>query len=114
MILLKRAGSTDGHDGAAYLIGPPGAPIGYIIVTFGWSIGIDGMDGFKDELYVRSGVRNLGIASEVLLSLPHALAGARLKVLQLKVHATNERAARVCARAGFRLHEDYTLMTRRL
>jgi len=85
MILLKRAGSTDGHDGAAYLIGPPGAPIGYIIVTFGWSIGIGGMDGFKDKLYVRSDVRSRGIASEVLLSLPRALAGARLKALQLKV-----------------------------
>ena len=100
--------------GAAYLIGRPRAPIGYIIITFGWSIGIGDMDGFKDELYVRSGVRNLGIASEVLLSLPRELAGAGLKVLQLKVHATNERAARVYARAGFRLHEDYTLMTRRL
>ena len=72
------------------------------------------MDGFKDKLYVRSDVRSRGIASEVLLSLPRALAGARLKALQLKVHVTNERAARVYARAGFRLHEDYTLMTRRL
>ncbi len=53
------------------------------------------MDGFKDKLYMRSGVRSRGIASEVLLSLPRALAGARLKALQLKVHAKNERAARV-------------------
>mmetsp|Transcript_6985 Transcript_6985/g.11259 ORF Transcript_6985/g.11259 Transcript_6985/m.11259 type:complete len:110 (-) Transcript_6985:2382-2711(-) len=100
--------------GAAYLIGPPRAPIGYIVVTFGWSVEFGGMDGFVDELYVRPGVRGRGIASEVLISLPRALAGAGLKALHLEVGAANENAARIYSRAGFRLRDGYHLMTRML
>lgn len=100
--------------GAAYLIGPPRAPIGYIVVTFGWSVEFGGMDGFVDELFVRPGVRGRGIASEVLISLPRALAGAGLKALHLEVGGDNERAARIYARAGFRLRDGYHLMTRML
>ena len=40
--------------GVVYLIGPPRAPIGYIVISFGWSIEFGGMDGFVDELYVLS------------------------------------------------------------
>lgn len=98
--------------GAAYLIGPPRAPIGYIVVTFGWSIEFGGMDGFVDELYVRPGVRGRGVAGEVLISLPRALAGAGLKALHLEVGAENAGAARLYKRAGFRLRDGYHLMTR--
>lgn len=98
--------------GAAYLIGPPRAPIGYIVVTFGWSVEFGGMDGFVDELYVRPGVRKRGIASEVLLALPRALSDAGLKALHLEVDTGNATALRLYARAGFRLRDGYHLMTR--
>ena len=100
--------------GAAYLIGPPRAPIGYIIVTFGWSVEFGGMDGFIDEIYIRPGVRGRGVASEVLLSLPRALAGGGVKALHLEVGTENTTAQRLYARAGFRLRDGYHLMTRRL
>ncbi|MEO0379092.1 MAG: GNAT family N-acetyltransferase, partial [Pseudomonadota bacterium] len=73
--------------GAAYLIGPPRAPIGYIAVSFGWSLEFGGMDGFVDELFIRPGVRGRGVASEVLLTLPRALADVGLKALHLEVNA---------------------------
>lgn len=98
--------------GVAYLIGPPRAPIGYIIVSFGWSIEFAGMDGFVDELYVRPGVRGRGVASEVLISLPRALAGVGLKALHLEVRADNADARRLYKRAGFGLRDGYHLMTR--
>ncbi|WP_299731415.1 N-acetyltransferase [uncultured Tateyamaria sp.] len=98
--------------GAAYLIGPPRAPIGYIVVSFGWSIEFAGMDGFVDELYVRPGVRGRGIASEVLIALPRALAGVGLKALHLEVNTSNKPAQRLYRRAGFSLRDGYHLMTR--
>lgn len=98
--------------GAAYLIGPPRAPIGYIVVSFGWSIEFAGMDGFVDELYVRPGVRGRGIASEVLIALPRALAGVGLKALHLEVNASNKSAQRLYRRAGFGLRDGHHLMTR--
>ncbi len=113
----RRAGLAPLLDGiphgAAYLIGPPRAPIGYVIVTFGWSVEFGGMDGFIDEIFVRPGVRGRGIASEALLSLPRALAAAGIKALHLEVARDNATAQRLYARAGFKPRENAFLMTRK-
>lgn len=100
--------------GAAYLIGPPRAPIGYIIISFGWSVEFGGLDGFVDELFIRPGVRGRGIASEVLTALPGALGSAGLKALHLEVAHENDAARRIYKRAGFAARSDYHLMTRTL
>lgn len=99
--------------GAIYLVGPAKAPIGYVVLSFGWSIEFGGMDGFVDELFIRPGVRGRGIATEVLQALPRALAGAGLKALHLEVATTNETAQRLYGRSGFQMRENYHLMTRR-
>lgn len=99
--------------GAAYLIGPARAPIGYVVISFGWSLEFGGLDGFLDELYVRPGVRGRGIASETLQALPRALAGAGLKALHLEVDRTAPDKQKLYARAGFRERPNYMLMTRR-
>ncbi len=98
--------------GAAYLIGPSRAPIGYLVVTFGWSLEFGGLDGFLDEIYVRAGVRGRGIASEVLQALPRALAGAGLKALHLEVAKNAVRTQALYKRAGFRPRDGYMLMTK--
>jgi GNAT superfamily N-acetyltransferase len=97
--------------GVIYLIGPARAPIGYIAITFGWSLEFGGLDGFVDEIYVRPGVRGRGIASEVLQSLPRALADAGLKALHLEVDRGSEARHRLYARAGFKARSDHMLMT---
>lgn len=98
--------------GAAYLIGPARSPIGYVIVTFSWSVEFGGMDGFVDEIWLRPAVRRRGIATEVLSELPKALAGAGLKALHLEVDREDESAQRIYLRAGFRPRERYMLMSR--
>ncbi|MFK7764929.1 MAG: GNAT family N-acetyltransferase [Roseobacter sp.] len=112
----RRAGLSPLLDGiphgAAYLIGPARAPIGYLVISFGWSLEFGGLDGFIDEIYVRPGVRGRGIASETLQALPRALAGAGLKALHLEVQHDNEKAKNLYKRAGFNAREDYMLMTR--
>jgi len=100
--------------GVAYLIGPARAPIGYVIVTFGWSVEFGGLDGFIDEIYLRRAVRGRGIASEVLMSLPKALSQAGVRGLHLEVDRTNETAQRLYARAGFTARDRYMLMSKRL
>mgnify|MGYP001545153316 FL=1 len=98
--------------GAAYLIGPARAPIGYLVITFGWSLEFGGLDGFIDEIYVRPGVRGRGIASETLQALPRALAGAGLKALHLEVNRSAEETQKLYLRAGFKARSDYMLMTK--
>ncbi|WP_170399526.1 GNAT family N-acetyltransferase [Ruegeria arenilitoris] len=100
--------------GCIYLIGPGRAPLGYIVLTFGWSVEFGGMDGFVDEIYIRPAVRGRGIATEVLLDLPKALAGAGLTALHLEVDRTNEATQKLYLRTGFRPRERYMLMSRKL
>ena len=94
--------------GCAYLIGPPRAPIGYVIVTFGWSIELGGMDGFIDELWVREKVRGRGMGSEALLTLQKALAEAGVRALHLEV--AEGASVRLYKRAGFQ-RRPHPLMT---
>lgn len=100
--------------GAIYLIGPGRAPIGYIVVTFGWSIEFGGMDGLVDEFFIRPGVRRRGIGSEVLRQLPKALGSAGVKALHLEVAHDNTRAQAFYRRLRFEPDENYMLMSRKL
>lgn len=100
--------------GAVYLIGPARAPVGYIIVTFSWSVEFGGMDGFVDELFIRPPVRGRGIASEVLIALPRTLAEAGIRALHLEVDKDNKAAQRLYARARFQPRERYMLMSKML
>ncbi|WP_170375669.1 MULTISPECIES: GNAT family N-acetyltransferase [Ruegeria] len=100
--------------GCVYLIGPGRAPLGYIVLTFGWSVEFGGMDGFVDEIYIRPAVRGRGIATEVLLDLPKALAGAGLTALHLEVDRTNEATQRLYLRTGFKARDRYVLMSKPL
>lgn len=86
--------------GCVYLAGPRRAPIGYVIVTFGWSVEFGGLDGFVDEIFIRPGVRGRGIGSEILLALPKTLAKAGMKAIHLEVDRGNEAARRVYENCG--------------
>ncbi|AXI42679.1 N-acetyltransferase [Sulfitobacter sp. SK011] len=100
--------------GAAYLIGPPRAPIGYVVITFGWSVEFGGLDAIIDELYIRPGVRGRGIASEALIALPRALAGGGLRAIHLEVDRDNAAAVKLYRRAGFRERDRYMFMSKTL
>lgn len=114
----RRAGLAPLLDGiphgCAYLIGPPRSPIGYVIITFSWSVEFGGLDGTIDELYIRPGVRGRGIASEALIAVPRALAGAGLRTIHLEVDQNNTAALKLYRRAGFKLNENYLFMTKHL
>ena len=100
--------------GAVWLLGPSRAPIGYIVVCFGWSVEFGGMDGFVDEIYIRESVRGRGIGTDVLINLPKELAQNGLKAMHLEVSRVAVRTQEAYKRAGFQPRSDYMLMTRRL
>ena len=85
--------------GAIWLIGPARAPLGYVMMTFGWSVAHGGMIAWLAEAYIRDSVRNRGIGTEVLHAIAVSLRGADVKAL----HActTTDIAAKFCARVGF-------------
>ena len=97
----------------AYLIGIRRAPVGYIVISFGYSVELGGIDGFIDEFFIRENVRGRGMGTEVLTSLLPALGQHGVKALHLEVDPKNSGAQRVYTRAGFRLRDGYCLMTKR-
>ena len=97
----------------AYLIGPRRAPIGYIVISFGWSIALGGMDGSIDEFYIRPGVRGRGVGSEVLEALLPRLEEAGLRAVHLAARGDEKGPQRLFSRHGFKLREGDRLMTRR-
>lgn len=96
--------------GAVWLIGPKMAPVGYVAVSFGWSIELGGMDGFIDELWIREAVRGRGMGREALTAILKALKSAGVKALHLEVARSNEKAERLYSQLGF-ARRDYALMT---
>ncbi|MEM9969204.1 MAG: N-acetyltransferase [Pseudomonadota bacterium] len=100
--------------GVAYLMGPLRAPVGYLVLTFSWSIEFGGLDGMIDELYVRPAVRGRGIAREALIALPRALTRGGLRAVHLEVRRDNAAAIRLYQRAGFAPRENYILMSKQL
>ena len=58
---MREAGLKPILDGsphaAIWLIGPQIAPVGYVCVSFGWSLELGGLDGMIDEFWIREKVR---------------------------------------------------------
>ena len=98
--------------GAVWLIGPKSSPLGYVMVTFGWSMPHGGMVGWLEECYIRPSVRGRGIGTEVLHAVAVNLGRAGMQAMHAILPAADpDAAARFCARAGFRPLPGVRMMT---
>jgi GNAT superfamily N-acetyltransferase len=97
--------------GAVWLIGPQRAPLGYVLIGFGWSVALAGREGLVDEVYIRPSVRGRGIGTEVLHAIAVSLSGTGVKALHVRLNNADTAAARFCARVGFAPRPDMLLMT---
>lgn len=100
--------------GAIWLIGPRRAPVGYIVITFGWSVEFGGLDAFVDELYIRPAVRGRGMGAEALNGIAKAMKDAGVRALHLEAARDDEVLQRFYSRARFEPRPGFMLMSRRL
>jgi ribosomal protein S18 acetylase RimI-like enzyme len=100
--------------GCVYLIGPKVAPVGYVIMTFTWSVEFGGLIAIVDEFFIRENIRGRGMGGDVLSSLPRALADAGVTAIHLEVSKTNARARGLYERLGFAERQGYQTMVRTL
>lgn len=98
--------------GSAYLIGPRRAPVGYLVVTFSWSVEFAGMDASIEEIYVRPNVRGRGIASNALHSICQALETNGICAFDLEADRENPAAQKFYERVGFQRRDRAALMVR--
>lgn len=72
---------------------------GYVVVTWGWSVEIGGLDVVLDEVYVRS--RGRGAASAALRVVEADLRARGVKRIVLETERANDGARRLYTRLGF-------------
>jgi len=101
----------DGSLGRVWIAEESGAPIGYLVLCFGYSLEYLGRDAFVDELYVEPALRGSGLGAQLLAAADTACSALGIAALHLEVDHENPRARELYARAGFRDHARH-LMTK--
>ncbi len=87
--------------------------VGFILITFGFSLEYHGRDAFIDELFVLPEFRNRGLGAAVIEYAVQFCKSEGIKAIHLEVRNNNPSALRLYRRLNFILH-DSVLATRKL
>jgi GNAT superfamily N-acetyltransferase len=87
--------------GYAWLIYMNAQPIGYVAITFGYSLEFGGRDAFIDEVYLREPYRGMGIGSEIIDYLKGVCKTDGIRALHLEVGSENKAAVQFYLKVGF-------------
>ena len=99
--------------GRLWLILHEGEPVGYVAVTFGFSLEYLGRDAFIDDLFIEAPFRGAGLGTRVLEAVEPACRALGVRALHLEVERSNEAGQALYRRRGFR-NNDRRLLTLRL
>jgi GNAT superfamily N-acetyltransferase len=102
----------DSALGRIWLIRLGDAPIGYIVLTFGYSLEFHGRDAFLDELFIAEEQRGRGVGTAALRFLDATCPGLGVHTLHLEVERHNAAAQALYRRFGFHDSDRY-LMNKR-
>ena len=97
--------------GKVWLIEIDDMPIGYIVLTFGYSLEFHGRDAFIDELFITEGHRKQGIGKQAIDLGVQTCRQMGIEAIHLEVEHNNTNAQSVYRRLGFKDHSRY-LMTK--
>jgi diamine N-acetyltransferase len=99
--------------GRVWMICEGSEPIGYMVLTLGYSLEYGGRDAFIDELFVHESRRRRGIGRKALQFFIDACRDLDVRALHLQVHRPNRAAQELYRKFGF-VDNDLFLMTRQL
>lgn len=86
-------------------------PVGYAVVTWGWSVEIGGLDVVLDEIYTR--IQGAGIGTQLLHEIEATCRARGVKRIFLETERPNERARQLYARHGW-VEDDSIWMSKEL
>lgn len=102
---------NDESLGRVLLIQQGSEAIGYIVLTFGYSLEFLGRDAFIDELYIQERHRGQGIGTRSMQFVENICPELGIQALHLEVDKNNTKAQSLYRQVGFQDHDRY-LMTK--
>ena len=97
--------------GQAWVFLDEETPVGYVVLTFGYSFEYHGRDSFIDELYIERQYRRQGIGKRAMQFVEERARELGVNAIHLEVDQGNEPAAELYRRAGYDYHARF-LMTK--
>lgn len=95
----------DSKLGRAWLILDGDNPIGYVILTMGYSLEYHGRDAFIDEIYITADYRGRGIGTYVMQLVEDEARTLGVNALHLEVEYGNNQALALYQKMGFENHK---------
>ncbi len=92
---------NDPSMGRAWLIYDREGVIGYVVVTFSYSVEFRGRGAYIDELYLRSSYQGQGIGTQTLKFVEEFCRSLNISSIALSVYEDNKRAQHVYRKAGY-------------
>lgn len=97
--------------GLIHVIGLGEEVVGYVVLTFGFSLEFHGRDALVDEIYVREEYRGRGVGRAALRFVEDVCQDEGIKALHLEVDRVNTKAQKLYSGAGYEDNGRY-LMTK--
>jgi len=95
--------------GRAWLICDDAAPVGYIVLTLGYSLEYLGRDAFIDEFYLRESHRGKGWGKQALTLVEDQARALDVRSIHLEVVRQNTGAKEVYRKSGYADHNHYLM-----
>lgn len=102
------------HLGLLWLMMAGERQVGYLCLSFGFSLEFGGREAFLDEIYVKPEHRGNGLATGALMAALTEAQEQGIKAVHLEVDAEDESLQELYSSQGFERRDNYFLMTRRL
>lgn len=100
---------SDDRLAKIWLICADEEPVGYVVLTFGYSIEFHGRDALVDELYIRENYRSQGIGTQTLEFVKTVCQSLGIAAVHLVVAYENKKAKSVYQKMGFVEHDRYIM-----
>lgn len=92
---------ADPRLGRVWLVEKDQAPVGYLVLTLGFSMEFGGVRGFVDDLFVSPPARGNGLGAALLAEVQRACKELGVCALLVETGPEDHPARRLYARAGF-------------
>jgi GNAT superfamily N-acetyltransferase len=104
---------SDDPFGRVWLVCIEDKPIGYVVLTLGFSLEYHGRDAFIDEIYLEEPYRGQGIGTKIFAFVEEQARALGVQAIHLEVERHNQRAQSFYQKIGFK-DNDRRLMSKRI